>query len=141
MHTTDEKLSAALERMRHGITRVLRKEFPWTKTSLAKEAGISIHTLLKKGPSGEWKRRGIIEQLERSKPRTFQHDKKKLLDDVVGLKRDIRALQLSVIAKEKQLIEYRELAERIPDYERQIEGLRDQLRRIRPFPPVRERNA
>ena len=48
------KLLEALDRMESGHTVVVGPEFKWSKTTLAREAGVNINTLVRKRPSGEW---------------------------------------------------------------------------------------
>ena len=46
------KLLEALDRMESGHTVVVGPEFKWSKTTLAREAGVNINTLVRKRPNG-----------------------------------------------------------------------------------------
>ena len=62
---TREKLHEALDRMISGTAVVLDpKKFKFNKAALAKEAGISIHTLLKKEENGNHRFQDILQRLE-----------------------------------------------------------------------------
>lgn len=66
---TRGKLNEALDRMRTGTTVILDpKKLKLNKASLAKEAEVSIHTLLKKEKTGERRFADVIARLESEKP-------------------------------------------------------------------------
>jgi len=66
---TREKLNEALDRMLAGATVIVDpKNFKLNKTTLAKEAGVSIHTLLKKEKTRELRFADVIARLESEKP-------------------------------------------------------------------------
>ena len=48
------KLLEALDRMESGHTVVVGPEFNWSKTTLAREAGVNINTVVRKLPGGAW---------------------------------------------------------------------------------------
>lgn len=51
---TRAKLLQALDRMERNQTVVVRPGFRWSKTTLAREAGININTVVRKLPGGAW---------------------------------------------------------------------------------------
>lgn len=66
---TREKLNEAFDRMLAGATVIIDpKNFKLNKATLAKEAGVSIHTLLKKEKTGERRFADVILRLESEKP-------------------------------------------------------------------------
>jgi hypothetical protein len=66
---TREKLNEALDRMLAGTTVIVDpKNFKLNKATLAKEAGVSIHTLLKKEKTGGRRFAEVIARLESEKP-------------------------------------------------------------------------
>ncbi len=65
---TLRKLMEALDRMDAGTTIVVGREFRWSKTTLAREAGVNINTLVKKGADDELVFCEIIERLEELSP-------------------------------------------------------------------------
>ena len=68
---THEKLNEALDRMLADATVIADpKNFKLNKATLAKEAGVSIHTLLKKEKTGELRFADVIARLESEKPST-----------------------------------------------------------------------
>ena len=54
VQATRIRLEDALERMRAGKPLVLPSGYKWTKTGLAREAGINVNTLLRKNPDGSF---------------------------------------------------------------------------------------
>ena len=48
------KLLEALDRMESGQTVVVGPKLKWSKTTLAREAGVNINTVVRKRLSGEW---------------------------------------------------------------------------------------
>ena len=48
------KLLEALDRMESGHTVVVGREFKWSKTTLALEAGVNVNTVVRKLPGGQW---------------------------------------------------------------------------------------
>lgn len=66
---TREKLNEALDRLLAGATVIVDpKNFKLNKATLAKEAGVSIHTLLKKEKAGGLRFADVIARLESEKP-------------------------------------------------------------------------
>lgn len=66
---TRQKLNEAFDRMLAGTTVIVDpKHFRLNKATLAREAGISIHTLLKKEKTGERRFADVIARLESARP-------------------------------------------------------------------------
>ena len=67
---TREKLNSALDRMLAGTPEVLDpKKIKLNKAGLAREAGVSIHTLLKKEQNGKLRFQDVLNRLESSQGR------------------------------------------------------------------------
>jgi hypothetical protein len=133
------KLLEALDRMESGHAVVVGPEFRWTKTTLAREAGVNINTLVRKQPSGEWAFPEINNRFEelRNKRRqvvTLSDTKKEkiaeLRKEVERLREQNRLLALEVKRIGQQILEERERAERMAVYERQNASRRDEISRI-----------
>src|SRR6266852_6180128 len=58
------KLLEALDRMESGQTVIVGPGFSWRKSTLAREAGVNINTVLRKLPGGEWVFPEINERFE-----------------------------------------------------------------------------
>jgi hypothetical protein len=68
---TAEKLNEALDRMLAGTPVVLDpKKMKLNKAALAREAGVSIHTLLKREPNGTLRFRDVLTRLESCQQKT-----------------------------------------------------------------------
>ena len=133
------KLLEALDRMESGQTVVVGPEFKWSKTTLAREAGVNINTVVRKRPSGEWTFPEINNRFEelRNKGRQAKalSDPKEekiaeLRSEVERLREQNRLLALEINRMGQQVLEERERAERMAVYERQNASLREEISRI-----------
>lgn len=133
------KLLEALDRMESGHTVVVAPEFKWRKTTLAREAGVNINTVVRKLPSGEWAFPEINEHFEelRNKRRRVlpvsdvkEEKIAELRNEVERLQEQNRLLTLEINRIGQQILEEREKAERMTAYERQNASLREEISRI-----------
>jgi hypothetical protein len=137
--TTRLKLLEALDRMESGHTVVVGPEFKWSKTTLAREAGVNINTVVRKLPSGEWAFPEIndrFEQLRNKRRRVaigsdVKEEKiSELRNEVERLREQNRLLALEINRIGQQILEERERAERMAVYERQNASLREEISRM-----------
>ena len=133
------KLLEALDRMESGHTVVVGSEFKWSKTTLAREAGVNINTLVRKLPNGEWVFPEINDRFEelrhRRRPVVAISDAEEekiaeLRNEVERLREQNRLLALEVHRIGQQIIEERGRAERMTVYEQQNASLREEISRI-----------
>jgi hypothetical protein len=133
------KLLEALDRMESGHTVVVAPEFKWRKTTLAREAGVNVNTIVRKLPSGEWAFPEINERFEelRSKRRQVvtgsdakEEKIAELRNEVERLREQNRLLALEINRIGQQILAERERAERMTVYERQNASLREEISRI-----------
>jgi hypothetical protein len=132
------KLLEALDRMESGHTVVVGPGFKWSKTTLAREAGVNINTVVRKLPGGKWAFPEINERFEEIRqkrqrvPTSDPKDEKitELRNEVERLGEQNRLLALEVNRIGRQVLEERERADRMAAYERQNASLRDEIIRI-----------
>jgi hypothetical protein len=133
------KLLEALDRMESGHTVVVGPEFKWSKTTLAREAGVNINTVVRKRPSGEWVFPEINDRFEEHRDKRRQvvfgsdarEDKiAELRNEVERLREQNRLLALEINRIGHQVLEERNRAERMTIYERQNASLREEISRI-----------
>ena len=133
------KLLEALDRMESGRTVVVGPGFKWSKTTLAREAGVNINTVVRKLPGGEWAFPEINERFEEVRQKrqrmAVRSDPKaekitKLRDEIERLGEQNRLLALEVNRIGRQVLQERERADRMAAYERQNASLRDEIVRI-----------
>jgi chromosome segregation ATPase len=133
------KLLEALDRMESGHTVVVGPEFEWSKTTLAREAGVNINTVVRKLASGEWAFPEINDRFEQLKNKRRQvpsacdaNEEKiaELRNEVEGLREQNHLLALEINRMGQQILEEKERAERMAVYERQNASLRDEISRI-----------
>jgi hypothetical protein len=133
------KLLEALDRMETGRTVVVGAGFDWTKTTLAREAGVNVNTVVRKVPGGGWAFPEINERFEalRQKRRraTTVCDPREekiaeLRNEVGALRKQNRLLALEINRMGRQVLEERERADRMAVYERQNVSLREEITRI-----------
>ena len=136
---TRRKLRDALDRMEQGHTIVVQPHFKWSKTTLAREAGVNINTLVKKLPTGDWAFPEINRRFEELKGKCRQGGSSPALRDeklaelrqtVAELKEQNRLLALEINRLGQQLLLERERAERMTAYERQNASLREEIHRM-----------
>jgi len=133
------KLLEALDRMNSGYTVMVGPGFNWSKTTLAREAGININTIVRKLPGGTWAFPEINERFEllkqtrlRVETATDSKEEKiaKLRNEVERLREQNRQLALEVNRMGRQVLEERDRADRMAIYERQNASLREEISRI-----------
>jgi hypothetical protein len=133
------KLLEALDRMVSGHTVVVGPEFKWSKTTLAREAGVNINTVVRKRPSGEWAFLEINDRFEelRDKRRRAVTVSDVNEEKIAELRKEVdrsreqnRLLALEINRMGQQVLEERERAERMTVYERQNASLREEISRI-----------
>jgi hypothetical protein len=133
------KLLEALDRMETGRTVVVDPGFDWTKTTLAREAGVNINTVVRKLPGGAWAFPEINERFEEIKRKrrrvSASPDPKEakileLRNELEALRGQNRLLALEINRIGRQVLEERERADRMAIYERQNASLRDEITRI-----------
>jgi cell division protein FtsB len=133
------KLLEALDRMESGQTVVVGSKFKWSKTTLAREAGVNINTVVRKRSSGEWAFPEINSRFEelRNKRRqvvtlcdTREEKLAELRNEVEKLREHNRLLALEINRIGQQILAERERAERMAVYERQNTSLREEISRI-----------
>lgn len=131
---TREKLNEALDRMLAGTPVILDpKKLKLNKAGLAKEAGVSIHTLLKRESNGTLRFRDVLASLEscqRKKPVLRQTDDERdqkiaeLRSMVVELKEDKLKLALELDRTALQLLKTnQEMVELRQDHNEQLQEL------------------
>jgi hypothetical protein len=133
------KLLEALDRMESGNTVVVGPGFKWSKTTLAREAGVNINTVIRKLAGAKWAFPEINERFEEIRKKRQRaatgfdlKDEKiaELRNDVERLGKQNRLLALEVSRIGRQVLEERERADRMAAYERQNASLRDEIIRI-----------
>ncbi len=133
------KLLEALDRMESGQTIIVGPGFSWNKTTLAREAGVNINTLVRKLPGGEWAFPEINERFDKlkqkRKPVAGGADRKdtkiaELRGEVDRLRNQNRQLAFEVNRIGRQVLEERGRADRMTVYERQNASLREEINRI-----------
>jgi hypothetical protein len=133
------KLLVALDRMESGHTVVVGPGFNWSKTILAREAGVNINTVVRKLPDGAWAFPEINERFEEIKGKrqriaavSDSNDEKigELRNEVERLREQNRQLALEVNRMGGQVLEERDRAGRMAVYERQNASLREEISRI-----------
>jgi len=137
---TRSKLLHALDRMENGKTCVIAPGFAWTKVSLAQEAGVNINTVVRKISAGGWAFPDVndrFEKLKRERSRSVTVSNVKdqavveLRCEVQDLRKENRRLALEVNRIGRQIIDERNRADRMKEYERQNTSLREEINRIR----------
>ena len=137
---TRSKLLHALDRMENGKTRVIAHGFDWSKVSLAREAGVNINTVVRKISDGGWAFPDVndrFEKLKRERSRSVTVSNVKdqavveLRCEVQDLRKENRRLALEVNRIGRQIIDERNRADRMKEYERQNTSLREEINRIR----------
>jgi predicted nuclease with TOPRIM domain len=133
------KLLEALDRMESGHTVVVEPEFNWSKTTLAREAGVNINTVVRKLPGGGWAFPEINERFDELKQKRQRvvtgSDAKEekiaeLRNEVERLQEQNRLLAVEINRIGRQVLEERDRADRMAVYERQNASLRDEISRI-----------
>jgi hypothetical protein len=133
------KLLEALDRMESGQPVVVGPEFKWHKTTLAREAGVNINTIVRKLPSGEWAFPEINDRFEelRNRRQRMVTDSDvreakiaELRNEVERLREENRLLALEINRIGQQILEERDRAERMAVYERQNASLREEINQI-----------
>jgi len=133
------KLLEALDRMESAQTVVVGPSFKWSKTTLAREAGVNINTVVRKLPGGEWAFPEInvrFEQLKKKRHLVANGSDPKeekiaeLRNEVERLCEQNRLLALEVNRIGRQILEERDRADRMAIYERQNASLREEISRI-----------
>ena len=133
------KLLEALDRMESGHTVVVGREFKWSKTTLALEAGVNVNTVVRKLPGGQWAFPEINERFDQFKVKrnrsTTGSDLREekiaeLRSEVERLKDQKRLLALEVNRIGEQILQERDRADRMAIYEQQNASLREEIRRI-----------
>jgi len=141
------KLLEALDRMNGNRTSVVGRSFTWSKTTLAREAGVNINTIVRKLRSGAWMFPDVNERFEELKLRherstgTGNSDQKKieaLQDEVRTLREQNRRLALEVNRLGRQILQERDRANRMAVYETQNASLREEIRRLHQGTSVRK---
>jgi hypothetical protein len=145
---TRSKLLHALDRMENGKTRVIAPGFDWSKMSLAREAGVNINTVVRKISDGWWAFPDVNDRFdklkrERSRSMTAFDAKKQVVVElrceVEKLRKENRRLALEVNRIGRQIIDERNRADRMKEYERQNTSLREEINRIRLVRPTKAR--
>ncbi len=133
------KLLEALDRMESGRTVVVGTDFKWSKTALAREAGVNVNTVVRKLPSGQWAFPEINERFDQIKGKRPQKagslDPREakiveLRSRVEELKEQKRLLALEVNRIGQQVLAERERADRMAIYELQNASLREEIRHL-----------
>lgn len=133
------KLLEALDRMESGQTVIVGPGFCWSKTTLAREAGVNINTVVRKQPGGEWAFPEINERFESVKEkrqpvadRSDPRDAKiaELRTEVERLRGQNRQLAIEVNRIGRQVMDERDRADRMSIYERQNDSLREEINRM-----------
>jgi len=136
---TRSKLLHALDRMEGGKTRVIAPGFDWSKVSLAREAGVNINTVVRKISDGGWAFPDVNDRFdklkrERSRSVTAFDAKKQVVGElrceVEKLRKENRRLALEVNRIGRQVLDERDRANRMNEYERQNTSLREEINRI-----------
>ncbi len=133
------KLLEALDRMESGHTVVVGRGFNWSKTTLAREAGVNINTVVRKAPGGGWafpEINGRFEELKQKRRRvpiscdSREEKVAELRNELESLREQNRLLALEVNRMGRQVLEEKERADRMAVYERQNASLREEVSRI-----------
>lgn len=133
------KLLEALDRMESGQTVIVGPRFCWSKTTLAREAGVNINTLVRKLPNGEWAFPEINQRFDSIKDKrqpvasdSDPQDAKiaELRSEIDRLRDQNRQLALEVNRMGRQVLEERDRADRMSIYERQNVSLREEINRM-----------
>jgi hypothetical protein len=145
---TRSKLLHALDRMENGKTHVITPGFDWSKVSLAREAGVNINTVVRKISDGGWAFPDVndrFDKLKRERSRSvtaFDAKKQVVVElrcEVEKLRKENRLLALEVIRIGRQVLDERDRADRMNEYERQNTSLREEINRIRLVRPTKAR--
>jgi hypothetical protein len=145
---TRSKLLHALDRMEDGKTRVIAPGFDWSKVSLAREAGVNINTVVRKISGGGWAFPDVndrFDKLKRERSRSvtaFDAKKQVVVElrcEVEKLRKENRRLALEVNRIGRQVLDERDRADRMNEYERQNTSLREEINRIRLVRPTKAR--
>jgi hypothetical protein len=137
---TRSKLLHALDRMANGKTRVIGPGFDWSKVSLAREAEVNINTVVRKISDGGWAFPDVNDRFdklkrERSRSVTVFDAKKQVVVElrceVEKLRKENRRLALEVNRIGRQVLDERNRADRMKEYERQNASLREEINQIR----------
>lgn len=143
---TRSTLLHALDRMENGKTRVIAPGFDWSKVSLAREAGVNINTVVRKISDGGWAFPDVndrFDKLKRERSRSVTaFDAKtqvvvELRCEVEKLRKENRRLALEVNRIGRQVLDERDRADRMNEYERQNTSLREEINRIRLVRPTK----
>jgi predicted nuclease with TOPRIM domain len=133
------KLLEALDRMESTQTVVVGPDFKWSKTTLAREAGVNINTVVRRLPGGQWAFPEInerFEQLKKKRQHVANHSDRKdekiaeLRNEVERLREQNRLLALEINRIGRQILKERDRADRMAIYERQNASLREEISRI-----------
>ena len=133
------KLLEALDRMESGHTVVVGPGFNWSKMTLAQEAGVNINTVVRKAHSGGWAfpevndRFKVLKQKRKRVVAAVDLGEQKIVElrtEVERLGNENRQLALEVNRIGRQVLEERDRADRMADYERQNASLREEINRI-----------
>jgi hypothetical protein len=145
---TRSKLLHALDRMENGKTHVITPGFDWSKVSLAREAGVNINTVVRKISDGGWAFPDVndrFDKLKRERSRSvtaFDAKKQVVVElrcEVEKLRKENRRLALEVNRIGRQVLDERDRADRMNEYERQNTSLREEINRIRPVRSTKAR--
>jgi predicted nuclease with TOPRIM domain len=132
--------------MENGKTRVIAPGFDWSKVSLAREAGVNINTVVRKISDGGWAFPDVndrFDKLKRERSRSVTaFDAKtqvvvELRCEVEKLRKENRRLALEVNRIGRQVLDERDRADRMNEYERQNTSLREEINRIRLVRPTK----
>lgn len=135
---TGSQLLEALDRMESSNTVVVPSGFDWSKMTLAREAGVNINTVVRKMRNGEWAFPEVNDRFEMLKQKRVRvmiaPDAKEqriieLRREVEKLRKENRQLALEVNRIGGQVLEERNRANRMADYERQNISLREEINR------------
>ncbi len=133
------KLLEALDRMESGHPVVVVPDVRWSKTTLAREAGVNINTVVRKTSAGEWAFPDInerFEELMRNRQQRVDGEITKAemsggpRNDMERLTEQNRLLALEINRMGRQVLEEQERANRMAAYERQNVSLRDEIKRL-----------
>jgi len=133
---TRSKLLEALDRMERGQTVVVKPGFTWSKTALAREAGININTVVRKLPGGAWAFPEVNLRFEnlrrkRRKAAIANDSNEQMIIELRGQLREVREqnrrLALEVNRLGQRILQERDRADKMAAYEKQNALLRDEI--------------
>jgi hypothetical protein len=133
------KLLEALDRMESGHTVMVEPGFKWSKTVLAREAGVNINTVVRMLSGGTWAFPEINERFEelKQKRQRVATSSDSNLEKIAELRNEVerhreqnRLLALEINRMGRQVLEERERVDRMTAYERQNASLREEISRI-----------